>query len=315
MKKILSITLILCLVAFLCGFSGFYNTAPTNPYNSLKAPSFITKIGNEYFIVDCYNNQIIYNDNLTDSIGSWSVMTANINRGHTIASDGVVYLIDDTENHRILVMERKINHQGQVIFVQTQVFNDIGNRPHYVYYHAATATFYAWSSMTGEMYLFKRNTETNEVHLSEVRPVPLLTGGIYVRSFTIIGDVIYFVSGNSAIIKADLKTFKTLKIYPVPEHISGMVQLTKIEDFYYITVSTDLHGNQDYATIIRTTDLSSLAKNEYEDIYDYFVTGGTPYNMTKIGNRWYLVESRLSGYSIWSFYIRNNEIRGVRLVY
>jgi len=315
MKKMLSITLIVCLAAFLCGFSSFYNAVVKNPYNSLKAPSFITKIGNEYFIVDCYNNQIIYNNNLTDDISTWSVMTANINRGHTIASDGVVYLIDDTDNHRILVMQRQINHLGQAIFVQTQEFNNIGDRPHYVYYHAATATFYAWSSMTGEMYLFHRNRETNMVYLSEVHKVPLLTGGIYVRSFTIIGDAIYFVSGNSAIIKADLKTFRTLKIYPVPEFIAGMVQLTKIEDFYYITVSTDIHGNQNFGTIIRTDDLSTLANNEYEDIYDYFAAGGTPYNMTKIGNRWYLTESRLPGYSIWSFYVQNNEIKGIRLVY
>ena len=41
--------------------------------------------------------------------------------------------------------------------------------------------------------------------------------------------------------------------------------MIKIEDYYYLTVSTDINGNADYATIIRTTDLAFLEKYEYED--------------------------------------------------
>ncbi|MCL2051759.1 MAG: hypothetical protein FWG91_08545 [Lachnospiraceae bacterium] len=314
MKKTLSLILIVCL-ALTLNSPVYANAERKNPYDSLKAPSYITKIGSEYFIVDCYNNQIIYNQNLTDEIGSWNVMTAEINLGHTIASDGMVYLVDDTENHRILVMERRINHEGKPVFEKTQVFNEIGIRPHYVHYDEKTNAFYAWSSMTGEMYLFRRNPETNLVYLDEVIDVAFISKGTYVRSFTIIDDTIYFVSGNAAIMKADLKTMRLIKAYPVPEHIAGMVKLVKIEDFYYLTVSTDFHGNQDFGTILRTADLSSLIHNEYEDIYDYFKAGGTPYNMTQINNRWYLVESGLPGYYVWSFRVEDNAIRDVKLVY
>ena len=74
-----------------------YETIPTNPNGSLSVPTYITKLDDQYFIVDCYHNQVIYHDNLTDPLYLWKVMTNDLSMGHTIASDGNVYLIDDTE--------------------------------------------------------------------------------------------------------------------------------------------------------------------------------------------------------------------------
>ena len=82
-------------------------TPVTNPYPDLSVPTYITKIDDMYFLVDCYHDQIIYHDNLTDPLTDWSVMTDKINKGHTLAGDGLVYLADDTENNRILVFERQ----------------------------------------------------------------------------------------------------------------------------------------------------------------------------------------------------------------
>ena len=110
----------------------------TNPCSDLSVPTYITKVDDTYFLVDCYHNQVIYNDNLSDPLYEWKVMTDDIDKGHTLASDGAVYLIDDTERHRILVFEKKDD-----VYVHTQTFNDIGNRPHYIIYDAPTDTFYA----------------------------------------------------------------------------------------------------------------------------------------------------------------------------
>lgn len=74
-----------------------------NSYSNLSVPTYLTKIADTYFIVDCYHDQVIYHDNLTEPLCQWSVMTDEIDKGHTLASDGIVYLIDDTENNRILV--------------------------------------------------------------------------------------------------------------------------------------------------------------------------------------------------------------------
>ena len=310
MKKAILCIILLYISIFLSGYSP---AAMPNPYEHLNIPSYITKVGKEYFIVDSYNNQVIFHTNLGAPLHSWSVMTSDVNQPHTIASDGVVYLIDDTENHRILVMERQVNGQGQTLFIPTQEFNEIGVRPHYIIYDEKSAIFYAWSSYTGEMFLFRREPD-NTVVLSEVRAVPSLMG-VYVRSFTIIGDEIYFLSCHGLILKANLKTFRIMKEYPVPEHMAGMIQMTKIEDYYYITVSTDLVGSQDFATIIRTNDFNSLADGIYEDIYSHFIGGGTPYNMTQIEGRWYLTEQRIPGRHIWSFSIADNMIEDVKWIY
>ena len=285
-----------------------------NPNTYLKVPTYITKLKDTYFIVDCYNNQVIYNDNLTDPVYAWHVMTSDVTMPHSLASDGQVYLIDDTESNRILVMEEGQSENGELCFVPTQEFSNIGVRPHYIIYHAPTDTFYAWSSESGEMFLFRRPKDDSRMYLTEVRSIPSLAG-IYVRSFTIIDDNIYFVSGNSTIIEAKLSTFEIKKEYPVPNELAGMVQLTPIEDYYYITISTDITGNQDYATIIRTKDLDNLIKGEYEDVYDNFVGGGTPYYITGIDDTWYLTEHRLPGHSIWSFKVTDNQITDVQTLY
>lgn len=280
-----------------------------NPYPDLSVPTYITKIDDLYFLVDCYHDRILCHDNLTDPLTEWLVMTDEINKGHTIAGDGLVYLADDTENHRILVFEKKDG-----FFVHTQTFSDIGNRPHYVIYDAPTETFYAWSSMSGEMYLFRHDPDDSRMYLSEIRRIEQLNN-VYVRSFTILGDEVYFVSGNSSILRVDLDTFELLETYPVPDSMAGMIQLTKIQDYYYITVSTDITGNQDYATIVRTRDLSGLMQGEYEDIYENFIGGGTPYYITTFDNAYYLTEHRLPGHSVWRFRVKDNELIDVETLY
>lgn len=290
------------------------NMIPNNPHPALSVPTYITQVEDTYFIVDCYNDQVIYHDNLNDPLYEWQVMTNDISKGHTLASDGMVYLIDDTENNRILVMEKQLNENNRTIFVPTQEFLEIGNRPHYIIFDEYTDTFYVWSSQSGEMYLFRHAPDNPRMYLTEIRSIPSLNG-VYVRSFTIIDDRIYFVSGNSSIIEADLYSFKIKREYPVPAQMAGMIQLTQIEDYFYITISTDVSGNQDYATIIRTKDLNNLSSGNYEDIYDNFIGGGTPYYITKIDHTWYLTEHRLPGHSIWSFQVTNNKITDVISIY
>lgn len=292
-----------------CSDSSLQTAAKSNPYPDLSVPTYLTRIDGAYFLVDCYHNQIIYHDNLDDPLSAWKVMTDEIDKGHTLASDGDVYLVDDTEQNRVLIFEK----QGD-IYAHTQTFSEIGNRPHYIVYDAPTDTFYAWSSMSGEMYLFRHNADDTRMYLTEIRRISSLDQ-VYVRSFTILGNEIYFVSGNASIIRASLDTFEILEIYPVPDSMAGMIQLTRIQDYFYLTVSTDITGNQDYATILRTKDLHDLAENKYEDIYEYFVGGGTPYYITQLYNIYYLTEHRLPGHSLWSFCVENNQITDVEAVY
>lgn len=285
---------------------------PRNSFVDLSVPTYITKTEDTWFIVDCYHDQVIYHDNLTDPLTDWQVLTNEIDKGHTIASDGIVYLADDTEGNRILVFEKK-----EGVFYHTQTLDEVGNRPHYIVYDAPTDTFYVWSSMNGEMYLCRHDPGDSRMYLTEIRSVDALKE-TYVRSFTIDGNDIYFVSGipgTPAILRADLATFEIRETCPVPDEMAGMIQLTPAGGYYYITVSTDIAGSQDYATIIRTKDLKDLADGKYEDIYENFIGGGTPYYITEIDNAYYLTEHRIPGHAVWKFDITEDGVSGVESVY
>lgn len=301
-----------------------------NAFGDLSVPTYLNKIGDTYFLVDCYHNQVIYHDNLQDPIWQWSVLPGELSMPHTIAGDGTVYLVDDTENHRIVVYEKYDEH-----FLITQTFDSIGSRPHFIQYNEADKTFYVWSSMTGEMYLFQREdlpkgnssegtladgamaeevSYYHPVKLVEIRKINKLDN-IYVRSFTIIEDEIFFVSGNSTIIRAKLSDFTILQEYPVPAEMAGMIQLMKIDNMYYLTISTDITGNQDYATIIRTKELEKLISGDYEDIYRSFVGGGTPYYISEIDGSYYMTEHRIPGHSLWSFRVDHDELKDITAIY
>lgn len=284
-----------------------------NSFDSLSVPTHITKVDDTYFMVDCYHDQVIYSDTLGEPLQNWYVLTNQINKGHTLASDGFVYLVDDTENHRVVVFEKDASTGT---FYHTQTLSEIGVRPHYIVYHEPTDTFYVWSSMNGEMYLMRRDPADSHVYLTEIRTIAPLAE-TYVRSFSIIDDKIYFVSGipSAVIVCADLDTFNIRETYTVPDSLAGMVQLTKIDNDFYITVSTDINGNQDYATMIKTSKLSDLSKGKYEDVYENFIGGGTPYYISEIDNTYYLTEHRLPGHSIWKFGVDHGEIHSVEAVY
>lgn len=281
-----------------------YNMQP-----ALSVPTQITKIGDDYFIVDCYHNQILTSTDLSRPLTEWLVMTDQIDKGHTIAGDGTVYLADDTERNRILIFEKK---DGQ--FFLTQTFDDIGVRPHYVVYDEKTDRFYALSSMTGELYVFAREKNSASVGLEKILTIPELNG-FYVRSFTLEGDHIYFVSGNSSIIQASLKDLSIENTWPVPAEIAGMIQLYKIQDYFYITVSTDLYGSQDYATLLRVKNLSDLAEGNWEDIYENFIGGGTPYYFSQFDGHFYLTEHRIPGHGVWQFDVNNNELINIETLF
>lgn len=286
-------------------------TYEKNPFDTLKVATYLTKIGDTYFLADCYHDQILFHDHLEAPITEWRVLTNDVHYAHTVAGDGNVLLTDDTENNRVLVFTKTA--EG---YVQTKTFEQVGMRPHFVQYDEKRDVFFVWSSITGEMYYFKYQKEAKDVVLEKILKIDELYG-VYVRSFTILGDDIYFVSGhnNGKIIRADADTLEVLEEYAVPPETAGMVQLIKIQDYYYLTVSTDNQENQEYATMIRTKDLHELAQGRYEDIYDKFgVSGGTPYYITQIDGTYYMAHHR-TAQNIISFDVTDNEITDVKILY
>ena len=274
-----------------------YNDLPT-----LSVPTQYTCIDGTWFLVDCYHDRILYADDPSEDLTEWKILTKDASRPHTIAGDGTVFLADDTENDRVLVFERAGGG-----FLLTQEFQNIGDRPHYTIYREEDRTFYVWSSMSGEMFLFRRAEKSTRMYLVKTVQIPELSG-TYIRSFTIDKDSVLFVSGISSdgtppsVIRCRLKDFAVTDRYPVPDEIAGMVQIMPVKDRLYVTVSTDLSGSQDYATILMADSLEELSEGKYTDVYKtWFEGGGTPYCMTRVGEKYYLTEHRLPAHSVWEF--------------
>lgn len=287
-----------------------YMEVTYNSYDTLNVATYITRIDGVYFINDCYHDQILYNDSLDPNLRNWKVLTSDVHYSHTVAGDGHFLICDDTENDRVLVFE-----QNGMNFRQLQILDGIGMKPHFTYYDSKRDVFMAWSSITGEMYYFEKNSE-NLLAIKEIKQIQELYG-VYVRSFSIIDDHLVFVSGhnNQKILIADADTFEVIANYSVPDSLAGMVQITKCEDYYYITISTDNHEDQSYATIVRTPSLDALSCGDYEDIYTMFGTDkGTPYNITTIDGRFYLSHHG-TAQNIIAFDIQDNHIENVEILY
>ncbi len=289
--------------------SEIYFENPKNPYEHLKVPAQITRQGEYYFITDCYHDQVIYTRSLGVPVGEWKVMTADVSHPHAIAGDGQVYLVVDTENNRVQIFEWK---KGR--FQNTQRLEGIGERPHYIVYDAATESFFIWSSLTGEMYIAKREPETGLVYLSEIRKIKELEG-FYVRSFTIAGDRILFPSGNNCyIIVADKDTLEVQARYGVTQEISGMACIVPIGGYFYMTVSSDLAFDQGAATMIRCSNPALLAWGLYEDVYAAFPEKGIPYYIDFMDGAYYMTSAG-SGSTVWRFQVVNDRISNVSAVY
>lgn len=277
---------------------------PLSAYRTTKSPAQITKQGDFYFITDTFHDQVIYSRRLEAPISEWSVMTSKVAGPHSVASDGTYYLVADTENHRVLVYEWK---RGG--FRQTQVLAELGKRPHYIAYDETTDSFYAWSSLTGEMYILTKDS-TGIICIKEIRRIKELEGH-YIRSFTISGDFIMFPSGtNRQILLTDKNSLQIIGRYLVPDEVSGMAYILPIGNYFYMTVSSDETFDQSKATIIRAKDLNRLKQGEYEDISSLFPDIQIPYYIDSMQGMYYMTNHG-SSKNVLRFNVENDEIRNI----
>ncbi len=98
------------------------------------------------------------------------------------------------------------------------------------------------------------------------------------RSFTIADDRIYFPCvTSSSIVEVDKKTFQIRNNYPVPKEIAGMVQLLKIQNYYYLTILTDADEKK-APNMVRVARLEDFAVGNYQSVLkDLGIGWGAPY--------------------------------------
>ena len=125
----------------------------------LYVPTMIQKVNDDYFIVDCWNHRILYNDSLDKDLSSWSMLTdENYRGGRTVASDGRILVCDNTDRSEILVYQKSGDGYSQI-----QVIEGALGRPHYVLYDEEHDCFYAIVSMLGKLYEYQDKTNRIEV--------------------------------------------------------------------------------------------------------------------------------------------------------
>lgn len=267
----------------------------------------INKIENDYFIVDCWHHRIIYNDNLSDSIGNWNTLTEDIMGGHSIASDGEIYLCDDTDGSKIRVFKKEDN-----IFIETQIFDNITGRPHFIKYDENTKVFYCISSLEGKIYTLKNNNGKAEI--TNIKTISEINN-TYTRSFNIIDGYMYFVSGGGYIRKVNYidGSFDVVESYKVPDNMNGMDFIEKIDDYFYLSSYTNNNG-EIAPMFIRIENLSDLSNGNYEDLYNLFGFEGAPYYISKINSKYFITEVDMVS-SIKSFEVTNNQISNIETYY
>lgn len=101
----------------------------------------------------------------------------------------------------------------------------------------------------------------------------------------------YITSGGGyiTIIEYLDESFDILEEIQVPDEIFGMNDITKIDDYYYITSTTNKLGEVS-PKIVRVSDLKLLITGAYEDVYTQLGLNGTPYFISTFDGSVFLTE-------------------------
>lgn len=265
--------------------------------NRLYTPTYITKISDIYFIVDCWNHRIIYSRDINKPIKNWSILDNNIAGPHSIAGNGTTFIAEDTGRNRLFVYT--LTPKG---FKKTQIIDNIDGRPHRTIYDPKTKAFYVLTSTTQNMIVL---TEKNK-KVDIIKKVNLkFLKETYTRSFSIIDDKMYFVSGPQKIIVTDyLKgNFEVEKEFIVPNNVSEMNDIKKIQDYFYISIYPE--------SMIRIKDLTNF--HNVENIYKKIGFKGTPYYINSFDGKYFITEIDSSS-GVKSFRVTNNEIMDIKTI-
>ena len=242
----------------------------------LLLPTNVEKYGDQYFIVDCYNNRVLYSDKIDTPLVEWNRLGADIPMSwpHSIASDGRFYLIDDTYQNRLLIFERK-----DKTFIFHKAINDISKTPHRVLYDNATNAFYllgAWSQSITKL-VFRND----DIEIEYTRKMDFLKG-TYSRSIHIIDGLMYFISGPGRInvVRYKDNSYEIVRSHNVPDGFESMNDITRVGDVFYLTASL--------GKMLKCKSLDDLAS--CENVYDSLGIKGNPYFFSYFDDAFHLTE-------------------------
>jgi len=279
-------------------FAAAFPAAAETWQDRLYTPTQITKLGDLYFIVVCWQHRIIYSDKLGRPMAEWKTLDDTIAGPHSIATDGELYVAEDTGRHRLRVYQRT----GDA-FEHVQTLGPFGKRTHRVRYDKPTQAFYVVSS--NEQVLTKLRRDGNRLKVQYVKKLPFLKGA-YTRSLTICGPDMFFTSGPGVITKVRYRDdrLKVVATYKVPQGMEGGNDVFRTEDgWWYVTATPQ--------RIVRARSLADLDAGKFEDVYRTLGCKGTPYYLAKIDGRYFVPQ--ITQYSaVISFVHKDGKIADVQ---
>lgn len=244
----------------------------------LYAPTHITKLNSKYFIVDCYHHRVIWSDSLTKPISEWVTVDVELAGGHSIASDGNIYVIENAGYNEVLVLDSNLRLKQRIA--------NVTHRPHRTIYDPATDAFYVIA--TPNVYCYKN--VGGQLVLHHQKEIPFIVNS-YVRSIKIIDGYMYIISGNGYINVVNYadQSYSIVNSYPVPAFMGVMNDIARIGDYYYMTATQN--SNHEVApSVVRIRDLSRLQYSEHEDLYTTLGFTATPYYIENFDGEIFITE-------------------------
>jgi hypothetical protein len=251
----------------------------------LFTPTQVVKLFDTYFIVDCWHHRILYSMDMSLPISKWKLLDDNLAGPHSIASNGNLYVTEDTGRHAIKVYKKLTNQTFKLV----QTIPSVGTRPHRVLYDSSRKQFLVIGANDQSIHIFKEN----QGKLTSVFNSKFHEPGNYCRSITIKDDHIYFVCSSDILIyelkKHTIgKMIKKIKLaapYHGPEGYHGP------NDLFFI------NNNSGYLTstpgkIFSFEQISELENGTATDLSHLFE--GTPYYLEIFDNKLWIPENTAS---------------------
>ena len=217
----------------------------------LWAPTFLEKIGQHYYLVDCWNNRVLYSNDLKLAPQKWSILSNTLGQPHSLTSDGRWLVVDESQKNQLSVwnLEKllsKKQHQPPKKQHQPpdQVIPLSGVRPHRVRYDQKRKIFYCLTACDQKLFLLKAGK--NGLKIIQVLELDFLHP-YYCRSFTFgeKPDEIYFVAGSDDFSDPNKPIYNPKKSAIYKVKINFSVQSAKLKVLSRYSVPVELANMND----------------------------------------------------------------------
>ncbi len=249
--------------------------------SELYSPTQLVELEGRYFLVDCWHNRILYNDEIDDDLLQWEVLDGDLAGPHSIDTDGTLYVVDDTGHHQL-----RVYVEGDDGFELVQEVDNVGERPHRVVYDEETDSFYAIGSWTQT--ISRLVPDDQGLELKYTKELDFLEEA-YIRSMSIIDGKMYFISGPERIHKTRHRddSYEVLDSWSVPAAHRGMNDILFYDGYWYLTATYNYWDPEFFEenTILRCEELDDYYIGECDDLRDELGIKGAPYYLSEIDGR------------------------------